>query len=172
MMLYVAVEGRHPLRRATTLATLAAVLDEEIPPPVRAGALAPALNALLTRDIPARPDAETLDRLLAEAARGGGSTAPTPTEPVRERLASAHPASAHPASAHPGSVHAAPTQSAATPPPRPGPGFAPFGAPEDRVPTGYATPPPLPPPPRTSADAASSAASGGSAPRRPSSRPW
>ncbi|MYV60275.1 protein kinase [Streptomyces sp. SID4931] len=137
MMLYVAVEGRHPLRRATTLATLAAVLDEEIPPPVRAGSLAPALNALLTRDIPARPDAETLDRLLAEAARDGGSTAPTPTEPVRER-----PASAHPASAHPGSVHAAPTQSAATPPPRPGPGFAPFGAPEDRVPTGYATPPP------------------------------
>ncbi|MFB8141996.1 protein kinase domain-containing protein [Streptomyces parvus] len=132
MMLYVAVEGRHPLRRATTLATLAAVLDEEIPPPVRAGALAPVLNALLTRDIPARPDAETLDRLLAEASRGGGSTAPTPTEPVRER----------PASAHPASVHAAPTQSAATPPPRPGPGFAPFGAPEDRVPTGYATPPP------------------------------
>ncbi|WP_432023682.1 protein kinase domain-containing protein [Streptomyces parvus] len=137
MMLYVAVEGHHPLRRATTLATLAAVLDEEIPPPVRAGALAPALNALLTRDIPARPDAETLDRLLAEASRGGGSTPPTPTEPVRER-----PASARPASAHPGSVHAAPTQSAATPPPRPGPAFAPFGAPEDRVPTGYATPPP------------------------------
>ncbi|MFF7491606.1 serine/threonine-protein kinase [Streptomyces rubiginosohelvolus] len=135
MMLYVAVEGRHPLRRATTLATLAAVLDEEIPPPVRAGALAPVLNALLTRDIPARPDAATLDRLLAEAARGGGSTPPTPTQPVRER-----PASAHPASAHVGSVHAAPTQSAATPPPRPGPG--PFGAPEDRVPTGYGTPPP------------------------------
>ncbi|MFE2502680.1 serine/threonine-protein kinase [Streptomyces rubiginosohelvolus] len=151
MMLYVAVEGRHPLRRATTLATLAAVLDEEIPPPVRAGALAPVLNALLTRDIPARPDAATLDRLLAEAARGGGgSTHPTPTQPVQERPASAHPGSvhaasahtgsAHPASAHPGSVHAAPTQSAATPPPRPGPG--PFGAPEDRVPTGYGTPPP------------------------------
>ncbi|MFJ9920864.1 serine/threonine-protein kinase [Streptomyces rubiginosohelvolus] len=150
MMLYVAVEGRHPLRRATTLATLAAVLDEEIPPPVRAGALAPVLNALLTRDIPARPDAATLDRLLAEAARGGGSTPPTPTQPVRERPASAHPASAHAgsahtgsvhaASAHVGSVHAAPTQSAATPPPRPGPG--PFGAPEDRVPTGYGTPPP------------------------------
>ncbi|MEU6834059.1 serine/threonine-protein kinase [Streptomyces rubiginosohelvolus] len=135
MMLYVAVEGRHPLRRATTLATLAAVLDEEIPPPVRAGALAPVLSALLTRDIPARPDAATLDRLLAEAARGGGSTPPTPTQPVQER-----PASAHPASAHTGSVHAAPTQSAATPPPRPGPG--PFGAPEDRVPTGYGTPPP------------------------------
>ncbi|WP_179893361.1 MULTISPECIES: serine/threonine-protein kinase [unclassified Streptomyces] len=99
MMLYVAVEGRHPLRRATTLATLAAVLDEEIPPPVRAGSLTPVLNALLTRDIPARPDAEALDRLLAEAARTGGSPAPTPTEPVRER----------PASAHPGSAHATPT---------------------------------------------------------------
>ncbi|MEV7640680.1 serine/threonine-protein kinase [Streptomyces rubiginosohelvolus] len=135
MMLYVAVEGRHPLRRATTLATLAAVLDEEIPPPVRAGALAPVLSALLTRDIPARPDAATLDRLLAEAARGGGRTPPTPTERVRER-----PASASRGTGHPASVHAAPTQSAATPPPRPGP--APFGAPEDRVPTGYGTPPP------------------------------
>ncbi|MFI0931836.1 serine/threonine-protein kinase [Streptomyces sp. NPDC021019] len=131
MMLYVAVEGRHPLRRATTLATLAAVLDEEIPPPVRAGSLTPVLDALLTRDIPARPDAEALDRLLAEAARTGGSPTPTPTEPVRERPASAHPASAHPASAHPasahpasahpGSVHSTPTQPAATPPPRPGP---------------------------------------------------
>ncbi|PCG85729.1 serine/threonine protein kinase [Streptomyces sp. WZ.A104] len=100
MMLYVAVEGRHPLRRATTLATLAAVLDEEIPPPVRAGALAPVLGALLTRDIAARPDAETLDALLAEAARtgsGGGSPAParapgpTPTEPVCDRPAPAGP---------------------------------------------------------------------------------
>ncbi|KAB2591664.1 protein kinase [Streptomyces arboris] len=69
MMLYVAVEGHHPLRKATTLATLAAVLDEEVPPPVRAGALTPVLTALLTRDIPARPDAGTLDRMLAEAAR-------------------------------------------------------------------------------------------------------
>ncbi|PVC87636.1 serine/threonine protein kinase [Streptomyces sp. CS090A] len=68
MMLYVAVEGHHPLRKATTLATLAAVLDEEVPPPVRAGALTPVLTALLTRDIPARPDAGTLDRMLAEAA--------------------------------------------------------------------------------------------------------
>ncbi|MFF8551893.1 protein kinase [Streptomyces sp. NPDC015501] len=104
MLLYVAVEGRHPLRRASTLATLAAVLDEEIPPPVRAGALAPVLTALLTRDVPARPDAEALDRLLAEAARGGLGTAPTPTEPAGER-----PASAPAGSAHGGSVPSAPT---------------------------------------------------------------
>ncbi|WP_426498755.1 protein kinase domain-containing protein [Streptomyces sp. D54] len=184
MMLYVAVEGRHPLRRATTLATLAAVLDEEIPPPVRAGSLTPVLNALLTRDIPARPDAEALDRLLAEAARTGGSPAPTPTEPVRER----------PASAHPGSVHSTPTQTAATPPPRPGPASEsvplpspasdrkppasarPGGStgpssaasssaagPEDRVPTGYGFPPPA---------ATSTPASGGNPYRQPATDPY
>ncbi|MER7695271.1 protein kinase [Streptomyces sp. NPDC096095] len=165
MLLYVAVEGRHPLRRATTLATLAAVLDEEIPPPVRAGALAPVLSALLTRDIPARPDAEALDRMLARAASDtGGSPAPTPTEPVRHRPASARPA----ASAHPASVHATPTQTVSGPPTGPSPGQPPapdgkphtasstpstpsassasdFGAaasgvPHDRVPTGHGLP--------------------------------
>ncbi|MGB8946230.1 MAG: serine/threonine-protein kinase, partial [Streptomyces sp.] len=39
VVLYVAVEGVSPLRRATTLATLAAVLDDVVPPPVRSGAL-------------------------------------------------------------------------------------------------------------------------------------
>ncbi|WP_035839272.1 serine/threonine-protein kinase [Kitasatospora azatica] len=67
MMLYVAVEGRHPLRRATNIATLAAVLDEPIPSPARSGPLGPVLNALLVRDAAARPNAEQLDRLLAEA---------------------------------------------------------------------------------------------------------
>ncbi|MCX4503090.1 serine/threonine-protein kinase [Streptomyces anulatus] len=184
MMLYVAVEGRHPLRRATTLATLAAVLDEEIPPPVRAGSLTPVLNALLTRDIPARPDAEALDRLLAEAARTGGSPAPTPTEPVRER----------PASAHPGTAHATPTQTAVTPPLRPGPTSAsvpppssvsdrkppasarPGGStaassatpssaagPEDRIPTGYGFPPPA---------SASTPTSGGNPYQQPATDPY
>ncbi|MER6022231.1 serine/threonine-protein kinase [Streptomyces anulatus] len=150
MMLYVAVEGRHPLRRATTLATLAAVLDEEIPPPVRAGSLTPVLNALLTRDIPARPDAEALDRLLAEAARTDGSSAPTPTEPVRER----------PASARPGSVHATPTQTAATPS-----SATPSSAagPEDRIPTGYGFPPPA---------SASTPASGGNPYQQPATDPY
>ncbi|WP_407914772.1 serine/threonine-protein kinase [Kitasatospora sp. NE20-6] len=71
MMLYVAVEGHHPLRRATTLATLAAVLDETLPPPVRSGQLGPLLSSLLARDPAARPDAEMLDRLLAAAEQGG-----------------------------------------------------------------------------------------------------
>lgn len=77
MMLYVAVEGRHPLRRATMLATLAAVLDEPLPPPVHAGPLTPALSAMLARDPRARPDAAEFDRLLAAAEQP--QTWPPPT---------------------------------------------------------------------------------------------
>lgn len=90
MMLYVAVEGHHPLRKATTLATLAAVLDEEVPPPVRAGALTSVLQALLTRDIPARPDAAALDRMLAEAAR------PQPAHDPRSAYGSPPPSGTQP----------------------------------------------------------------------------
>ncbi|MGW4402553.1 protein kinase domain-containing protein [Nonomuraea sp. NPDC004702] len=78
MLLYVAVEGRHPLRRSTTLATLAAVLNQDVPPPERAGPLGPVLGALLRRDPAGRPDAETLDRMLAAAADPGS---PPPAYP-------------------------------------------------------------------------------------------
>lgn len=82
MMLYVAVEGTHPLRRGTSLATLAAVLDEPLPPPVRAGALGPALSAILAKDPAARPGAEAFDRMLAAAAQAtpayGFPAAPVP----------------------------------------------------------------------------------------------
>lgn len=78
MMLYVAVEGRHPLRRGTTLATLAAVLHEDVPPPVRAGSLTPVLGRLLVRDPAARPDAETVDRMLAAAAETAAETGAHP----------------------------------------------------------------------------------------------
>ncbi|MFJ3776887.1 protein kinase [Streptomyces sp. NPDC090075] len=69
MMLYVAVEGHHPLRRGTTLATLAAVLSDDIPPPANAGPLTDVLNRVLVRDPQARPDVRQLDRMLADAAR-------------------------------------------------------------------------------------------------------
>ncbi|MFF2644584.1 serine/threonine-protein kinase [Streptomyces niveus] len=68
--LYVCVEGVSPLRRATSLATLAAVLDEPVPPPVRSGPLAPVLDALLVRDPAARPVAARLDLMLAQAESG------------------------------------------------------------------------------------------------------
>ncbi|MFD1658958.1 protein kinase [Streptomyces caeni] len=70
MMLYTAVEGHHPLRRGTTLATLAAVLNDEVPPPVKAGPLRDVLTRVLVRDPAARPDAETLGRMLADVAEG------------------------------------------------------------------------------------------------------
>ncbi|MFF2008518.1 protein kinase [Streptomyces sp. NPDC058195] len=82
MMLYVAVEGRHPLRKATTLATLAAVLDEEVPPPRQAGPLAPVLTALLIRDTAARPGPEELDRMLAAVGEGAGPRTASPQDAV------------------------------------------------------------------------------------------
>ncbi|WP_234534556.1 serine/threonine-protein kinase [Streptomyces shenzhenensis] len=81
MMLYVAVEGRHPLRRGTTLATLAAVLAEDVPPPVQAGPLTDVLTRVLVRDPAARPDAAALEGMLARAARQTGSPTSFPLQP-------------------------------------------------------------------------------------------
>lgn len=76
MLLYVAAEGVHPLRRATSLATVVAVLDEPIPAPVRSGPLAPVLERLLVRDPAARPDAEQLEQLLRNASSALGTAGP------------------------------------------------------------------------------------------------
>ncbi|MEV6177260.1 serine/threonine-protein kinase [Streptomyces sp. NPDC052015] len=81
MMLYAAVEGHHPLRRATTLATLAAVLSEEVPPPTRAGALGDVLMRVLVRDPAARPDAPALERMLTDVVRGHAQ-GPAPAQPA------------------------------------------------------------------------------------------
>ncbi|WP_443079852.1 bifunctional serine/threonine-protein kinase/glutamate ABC transporter substrate-binding protein [Streptomyces sp. P9-A4] len=81
MTLYVAVEGHHPLRRANTLATLAAVLGEDVPVPRRAGALTPVLTRVLVRDPAARPDAESFDRMLAEVAAVGAGVPSPPVSP-------------------------------------------------------------------------------------------
>ncbi|MFB7368018.1 serine/threonine-protein kinase [Streptomyces hydrogenans] len=103
MLLYVATEGHHPLRRATSLATVVAVLDDPIPAPVRSGALAPVLGRLLVRDPALRPDGALLDRLLAEAqaaADGAVSDAVPPgfgpPDPAAYPPPPAHPY-AHPA---------------------------------------------------------------------------
>jgi serine/threonine protein kinase len=90
MLLYVAVEGYHPMRRATTMATLAAVMTEQVPPPRRAGALGAALSAVLVHDPAARPTGEQLDRMLAAAEHGAlgpatpaGPAFPAPHTPAR-----------------------------------------------------------------------------------------
>ncbi|NGO70615.1 serine/threonine-protein kinase [Streptomyces boncukensis] len=96
MTLYVCTEGHSPLRRGTTLATLAAVLDDPVPPPVRSGALASVLDALLVRDPAARPDAVRLDAMLAQAEAGrapeaGPPPAPAPHHPPTVPSASPQP---------------------------------------------------------------------------------
>ncbi|MEW2566943.1 serine/threonine-protein kinase [Streptomyces sp. NPDC047070] len=84
LVLYVCVEGVSPLRRGTTLATLAAVLDDALPPPVRSGPLAPVLQVLLVRDPAARPDAARLDAMLAQVESGTTPdwALPTTTTPL------------------------------------------------------------------------------------------
>ncbi|MEV7069682.1 serine/threonine-protein kinase [Streptomyces sp. NPDC093990] len=82
MMLYTAVEGHHPLRRGSTLATLAAVLNDDVPPPVRAGALGDVLMSALVRDPAARPPAAVLDRRLAEIESGQGGPSPAWQRPT------------------------------------------------------------------------------------------
>ncbi|MEV7371797.1 serine/threonine-protein kinase [Streptomyces sp. NPDC090301] len=76
MVLYVAVEGHHPLRRENTLATLAAVLSDDVPPPRRAGELTGLLTRLLVREPSARPDAAELDRALAAVTSPGAADRP------------------------------------------------------------------------------------------------
>ncbi|MFG3437779.1 protein kinase [Nonomuraea sp. NPDC047897] len=84
MLLYVAVEARHPMRRDTPIATLAAVLNGQIPPPVRSGPLTPVLHALLRPDPAARPSAADLDRMLAQAAEQASvPPARPPGQPMR-----------------------------------------------------------------------------------------
>ncbi|MFD0633953.1 protein kinase [Catenulispora yoronensis] len=72
IMLYLGLEGHNPLRRDTTIATIAAVAEANVPPPVASGALGPVLSALLVKDPGRRPTAEQLDWMLGEA-EGDGS---------------------------------------------------------------------------------------------------
>ncbi|WP_342342532.1 serine/threonine-protein kinase [Streptacidiphilus jiangxiensis] len=102
MLLYVAVEGTHPLRRGTALATLAAVLGEPLPAPTRAGQLGPLLVALLAKDPGARPDAEQVDRTLAQALSAPAAAPFAPGPPQDGTLRLTEPSGAAPFGATPG----------------------------------------------------------------------
>ncbi|MET7480696.1 serine/threonine-protein kinase [Streptomyces sp. NPDC005648] len=131
MMLYTAVEGHHPLRRGTTLATLAAVLHEDVPPPTQAGPLGAVLMDVLVRDPAARPPAAVLDRRLA-----GIEADPTGHASLRDE---------------PTSYRLTPPSAPMTPPPPPtqrtqgiadsAPTFLPYGGAPAGAPTAPATAP-------------------------------
>ncbi|WP_062991688.1 serine/threonine-protein kinase [Nocardia anaemiae] len=73
LLLYFAVEGFHPMRRESTVATLAAVIRGEVPPAQRAGVLTAVLTALLVPDPDRRPSAEQVDLMLAQAVGFAGA---------------------------------------------------------------------------------------------------
>ncbi|MCX5270477.1 serine/threonine-protein kinase [Streptomyces virginiae] len=76
IMLYTAVEGVSPFRQATPLDTLRAVVDSELPPPRRAGALTPVLEGLLRKDPAERLPAAEAARMLRVVGAGGSVRAP------------------------------------------------------------------------------------------------
>ncbi|QEU84926.1 serine/threonine protein kinase [Streptomyces viridosporus T7A] len=107
VLLYAAVEGASPFRRDTPLSTLRAIVDEELPPPRRAGPLAPVIEGLLRKDPAERLPAERAHQELRVVGAGGtpradtarsGPYAPTAValprpgpEPYRSRSSSASP---------------------------------------------------------------------------------
>jgi serine/threonine protein kinase len=82
LMLYVGLEGRNPLSRDSTIATIAAVSEGYVPPPIRSGALGPVLSAVLVPDPSRRPTAEQLDAMLAQVEHGESVTAFQPQAPI------------------------------------------------------------------------------------------
>lgn len=71
VLLYAAVEGSSPFRQDTPLTTLRAVVDEELPPPHRAGALTPVIEGLLRKDPHDRLQADVAERQLRLVGAGG-----------------------------------------------------------------------------------------------------
>ncbi|MFI6864418.1 protein kinase [Streptomyces sp. NPDC050421] len=69
-LLYTAVQGRSPFRQSTALATLRAVVDEELPSPHRAGALTPVIEGLMRKDPQDRMTAEQAAQKLLLIERG------------------------------------------------------------------------------------------------------
>ena len=76
--LFAAVEGHPPFERDGVLASLTAVVADELEPPPRAGPLWPVIEGLLRKDPAARLDAAGAEQMLHGIAAPG---APSPTEP-------------------------------------------------------------------------------------------
>lgn len=92
VLLYAAVEGNSPFRQNTPLSTLRAVVDEELPPPRRAGALAPVIAGLLRKDPAQRLSAGEAERLLRVVGAGGTApTTPVPPGPYSPTVSSTSP---------------------------------------------------------------------------------
>lgn len=78
-LLYTAVQGRSPFRRTTALSTLRAVVDDELPPPHRAGPLVSVIEGLMRKNPDERMSAEQAEQELRLAGADGTSGADTAT---------------------------------------------------------------------------------------------
>jgi hypothetical protein len=112
--LWTAVEGRPPFQRDNALATLSAVITEEVPTAERAGPLAPLLEGLLDKDPAARLDAPAARELL-DGLRTSGRRPPSPAVPAPAA------ASAAPEPTRPSPVPSEGTASDASPAPQASP---------------------------------------------------
>ncbi|MFE5938135.1 serine/threonine-protein kinase [Streptomyces sp. NPDC056470] len=129
VLLYAAVEGHSPFRQDTPLSTLRAVVDEELPPPRRAGELAPVIEGLLRKDPRERLRAVDAERQL-RIVGAGGSAGPAASG---ARLAAAGPGPERPAPSEPYEQDRRGVTGDRTPPlPLPVPPPAPDPGPPDR----------------------------------------
>ncbi|WP_326751884.1 serine/threonine protein kinase [Streptomyces hirsutus] len=122
VLLYAAVEGSSPFRQDTPLSTLRAIVDEELPPPCRAGPLAPVIEGLLRKNPAERLSAVRAQQDLRLVGAGGspsGGGAPD-TGPARAGTTGPDPYAPTPAYPHaapaPRPTPAAPAPSPSTSP--------------------------------------------------------
>ncbi|MGV9324938.1 protein kinase domain-containing protein [Streptosporangium sandarakinum] len=149
--LYFAVEGRPAYERSSVSETLAALMSDQVDPPVLAGPLRPVLERLLERDFRARPEpgrAMAMLRAVADAPAGPAATTPGAGHPVApDEIPStgtfaARPAPSAPPASRPSAPDPRPASRPSTPPaPRPAsqPSWSPQ-SPESPQPPGTAAP--------------------------------
>ncbi|MEW2343633.1 MULTISPECIES: serine/threonine-protein kinase [Streptomyces] len=124
VLLYAAVEGASPFRQDTPLSTLRAVVDEALPPPRRAGPLAPVIEGLLRKDPAGRPPAERVEGDLRAIGSGdppgAGGPAHSPTLAAVPGFGPPPPTAGHEGTA-PTAAAPSPSPSPASPSPAPPP---------------------------------------------------
>ncbi|MCX4979116.1 serine/threonine protein kinase [Streptomyces sp. NBC_00620] len=141
-LLYAAVQGRSPFRRTTALSTLRAIVDDELPPPHRAGPLASVIEGLMRKDPDERMSAEQAEQELrlagADGASGADTATPstTPSAPLPTAAAEELPTAESPlGETVPTATAGAPTVSASSPVPEGGTDAGDTAAPTADTPT-------------------------------------
>ncbi|MFE9971509.1 serine/threonine-protein kinase [Streptomyces hirsutus] len=109
VLLYAAVEGSSPFRQDTPLSTLRAIVDEELPPPRRAGPLAPVIEGLLRKNPAERLSAVRAQQDLRLVGAGGSPSGGGAPDSGTARAGTTGPAPYAPTVATPAYPHATPT---------------------------------------------------------------